>query len=228
MEMSLLSDTDTMKTEQSEQVMMNELQMIIRTRVNDMMAIKEKSLNETIKSLEEIVKSKTDLLEEVIEAKTILEATVAHLKRLDEIKNSKITDLIFEISRTGNSVVIVDDKTEEENPEKRRRPQLRRKDKLIKLQKTRISSLKKQNKKLKSELSAARTIASKSGDQYQLNSDAGAAVREAALKKQIRMMKKTMDIFANGNNAEEYELLLKEKDSQIAEYIKDMDMNQII
>ena len=228
MEMSVLSDIDTMKTEQSEQVMMNELQMIIRTRVNDMMAMKEKSLNETIKSLEEIVKSKTDLLEEVIEAKTILEATVAHLKRLDEIKNSKITDLIFEISRTGNSVVIVDDETEEKNPEKRRRPELRRKDKLIKLQKSRISSLKKQNKKLKSELSAARKIASKSGDQYKLNSDAAATVQEAALEKQIRMMKKAMDIFANGNNAEEYELLLKEKDSQIAEYIKDMDVNQII
>ena len=228
MEMSLLSDTDTMKTEQSEQVMMNELQMIIRTRVNDMMAIKEKSLNETIKSLEEIVKSKTDLLEEVIEAKTILEATVAHLKRLDEIKNSKITDLIFEISRTGNSVVIVDDETEEKNPEKRRRPELRRKDKLIKLQKSRISSLKKQNKRLKLELRTARKISSKSGDQYKLNSDAAATVQEAALEKQIRMMRKAMDIFANGNNAEEYELLLKEKDSQIAEYIKDMDVNQII
>ena len=33
---------------------------------------------------------------------------------------------------------------------------------------------------------------------------------------------------SNGNNAEECELLLQEKDSQIAEYIKDMDMNQII
>ena len=226
--MSLLSDTDTMKTEHSEQVMMNELQMIIRTRVNDMMAMKEKSLNETIKSLEEIVKSKTDLLEEVIEAKTILETTVAHLKRLDEIKTSKITDLIFEISRTGNSIVIVDDEAEGTNPGKRRRPELRRKDKLIKLQKSRISSLKKQNKRLKLELRTARKISSKSGDQYKLNSDAAATVQEAALEKQIRMMKKAMDIFANGNNAEEYELLLKEKDSQIAEYIKDMDVNQII
>ena len=226
--MSVLSDIDTMKTEQSEQVMMNELQMIIRTRVNDMMAMKEKSLNETIKSLEEIVKSKTDLLEEVIEAKTILETTVAHLKRLDEIKTSKITDLIFEISRTGNSIVIVDDEAEGTNPGKQRRPELRRKDKLIKLQKSRISSLKKQNKRLKLELRTARKISSKSGDQYKLNSDAAATVQEAALEKQIRMMRKAMDIFANGNNAEEYELLLKEKDSQIAEYIKDMDVNQII
>ena len=39
-------------------------------------------------------------------------------------------------------------------------------------------------------------------------------------------MKKAMDIFANGNNAEEYELLLMEKDKQIAEYIKDLDMNK--
>ena len=218
-----------MKTEQTEQFMMNELQGIIRTKVHDMMAMKERRLNETIKSLEESVISKTDLLEEVIEAKKILETTVAHLKRVDEIKTTKITDLIFEISRLDNGFVIVDDEFEEKVPQKRRRLEIqttiRRKDKLIKLQQSRISSLKNQNKKFKSELSVAREIEEKSKHQFKLNTDANAAVQVAALKKQIQMMKKAMDIFANGNNADEYELLLKEKDLQIAEYIKGLDMN---
>ena len=224
------SDNHTMKSEQTEQVMMNELQVIIRKKVQDMMAMKEKRLNETIKSLEESVISKTGLLEEVIEAKTILETTVVHLKRMDEIKTSKITDLIFELSQSDRSVAIVDDEFEDEMPRKRRRPEIqttiRRKDKLIKLQQSRISSLKKQNKKLKSELSVAREIGAKSKHQFKLNTDASAAVQVTALKKQIQMMKKAMDIFANGNNADEYELLLKEKDLQIAEYIKGLDMNK--
>ena len=75
--MSALSDNDTMEIEQSEEVMMNELQMIISSKVNDMIAAKEK----TIKSSKDSVISKTDLLEEVIEAKLILETTVDHLKK---------------------------------------------------------------------------------------------------------------------------------------------------
>ena len=168
--MSILFDNHTMKSEQTEQVMMNELQVIIRKKVQDMMAMKEKRLNETIKSLEESVISKTGLLEEVIEAKTILETTVVHLKRMDEIKTSKITDLIFELSQSDRSVVIVDDEFEEEMPRKRRRPEIqttiRRKDKLIKLQKSRISSLKNQNKRLKSELGVARKIGNKSEHEF--------------------------------------------------------------
>ena len=87
------------------------------------------------------------------------------------------------------------------------------------MQQTRISSLKSKNKTLETELDAARKVARQSS--------AANLVQVTALNKQIGMMQKTMDIFSNGNNAEEYELLLQEKDSQIAEYIKDMDMNQI-
>ena len=88
------------------------------------------------------------------------------------------------------------------------------------MQQTRILSLKSQNKTLKTELASARKLANQSS--------AAHLVQVTALNNQIRMMQKTMDIYSNGNNAEEYELLLKEKDLQIAEYIKDMDMNQII
>ena len=88
------------------------------------------------------------------------------------------------------------------------------------MQQTRISSLKNKNKTLETELDSARKVVKQSS--------AAHLVQVTALNKQIGMMQKTMDIFSYGNNAEEYELLLKEKDSQIAEYIKDMDMNQII
>ena len=39
--MSVLTNNSMMKTEQTEQVMMNELQVIIRKKVQDMMAMKE-------------------------------------------------------------------------------------------------------------------------------------------------------------------------------------------
>ena len=100
--MSVLSDNDTMEIEQSEEVMMNELQMIIRSKVNDMIAAKEK----TIKSLEDSVISKTDLLEEVIEAKLILETTVDHLKKVNEIKSLQINDLRLQISQENNETVL--------------------------------------------------------------------------------------------------------------------------
>ena len=100
--MSVLSDNDTMEIEQSEEVMMNELQMIIRSKVNDMIAAKEK----TIKSLEDSVISKTDLLEEVIEAKLILETTVDHLKKVNEIKSLQINDLRLQISQENNETVV--------------------------------------------------------------------------------------------------------------------------
>ena len=100
--MSVLSDNDTMEIEQSEEVMMNELQMIIRSKVNDMIAAKEK----TIKSLEDSVISKTDLLEEVIEAKLILETTVDDLKKINEIKSLQINDLRLQISQENNETVV--------------------------------------------------------------------------------------------------------------------------
>ena len=100
--MSVLSDNDTMEIEQSEEVMMNELQMIISSKVNDMIAAKEK----TIKSLEDSVISKTDLLEEVIEAKLILETTVDHLKKVNEIKSLQINDLRLQISQENNETVL--------------------------------------------------------------------------------------------------------------------------
>ena len=99
--MSVLSDNDTMEIEQSEEVMMNELQMIISSKVNDMIAAKEK----TIKSLEDSVISKTDLLEEVIEAKLILETTV-DLKKVNEIKSLQINDLRLQISQENNETVV--------------------------------------------------------------------------------------------------------------------------
>ena len=99
--MSVLSDNDTMEIEQSEEVMMNELQMIISSKVNDMIAAKEK----TIKSLEDSVISKTDLLEEVIEAKLILETTV-DLKKVNEIKSLQINDLRLQISQENNETVL--------------------------------------------------------------------------------------------------------------------------
>ena len=102
LEMSVLSDNDTMEIEQSEEVMMNELQMIIRSKVNDMIAAKEK----TIKSLEDSVISKTDLLEEVIEAKLILETTVDDLKKINEIKSLQINDLRLHISQENNETVV--------------------------------------------------------------------------------------------------------------------------
>ena len=204
-----------MKTEESEQAMMNELQMINSSKVNEMMAAKEKSLNDTIKSLEESVISKTDLLEEVIEAKLILETTVEHLKKLNEIKSLTINDLRMKISQDDHETVISKETFERKVFQKT----IRLKNNLIKMQQTRILSLKGQNKTLKTELDSSRKLASESS--------AAHSVQVTALNKQNRMMQKTMDIFSNGNNAEEYELLLKEKDSQIAEYIKDMDMNQI-
>ena len=204
-----------MKTEESEQAMMNELQMINSSKVNEMMAAKEKSLNDTIKSLEESVISKTDLLEEVIEAKLILETTVEHLKKLNEIKSLTINDLRMKISQDDHETVISKETFEGKVFQKT----IRLKNNLIKMQQTRILSLKGQNKTLKTELDSSRKLASESS--------AAHSVQVTALNKQNRMMQKTMDIFSNGNNAEEYELLLKEKDSQIAEYIKDMDMNQI-
>ena len=82
-----------MTEEKSDQVMMDELQMIIRAKVNDIIAMKEKHLNETIQSLKESLMSKTDLLEQVTEAKTILESTVEHLKSVNEIKSTKIDNL---------------------------------------------------------------------------------------------------------------------------------------
>ena len=214
--MSVLSDNDMMKTEQTEQVMMNELQMIIRSKVNDMLAVKEKNLNETIKSLEDSVISKTDLLEEVIEAKLILEATVEHLKKVNEIKSLTINDLRSQICQDNKKTMI----SKEELEGKVFQKTIRLKNNLIKMQQTRISSLKSQNKTLKTELASTKKQASESS--------AAHLVQVTALNNQIRMMQKTMDIFSNGNNTEEYELLLKEKDSQIAEYIKDMDMNPII
>ena len=204
-----------MKTEESEQAMMNELQMINSSKVNEMMAAKEKSLNDTIKSLEESVISKTDLLEEVIEAKLILETTVEHLKKLNEIKSLTINDLRMKISQDDHETVISKETFERKVFQKT----IRLKNNLIKMQQTRILSLKGQNKTLKTELDSSRKLA--------IESSAAHSVQVTALNKQNRMMQKTMDIFSNGNNAEEYELLLKEKDSQIAEYIKDMDMNQI-
>ena len=208
-------ENNTMKTEESEQAMMNELQMINSSKVNEMMAAKEKSLNDTIKSLEESVISKTDLLEEVIEAKLILETTVEHLKKLNEIKSLTINDLRMKISQDDHETVISKETFERKVFQKT----IRLKNNLIKMQQTRILSLKGQNKTLKTELDSSRKLASESS--------AAHSVQVTALNKQNRMMQKTMDIFSNGNNAEEYELLLKEKDSQIAEYIKDMDMNQI-
>ena len=214
--MSVLSNNDMMKTEQTEQVMMNELQMIIRSKVNDMLAVKEKNLNETIKSLEDSVISKTDLLEEVIEAKLILEATVEHLKKVNEIKSLTINDLRSQIPQESEETMV----SKEEFEGKVFQKTIRLKNNLIKMQQTRILSLKSQNKTLKTELASARKLANQSS--------AAHLVQVTALNNQIRMMQKTMDIYSNGNNAEEYELLLKEKDLQIAEYIKDMDMNQII
>ena len=208
-------ENNTMKTEESEQAMMNELQMINSSKVNEMMAAKEKSLNDTIKSLEESVISKTDLLEEVIEAKLILETTVEHLKKLNEIKSLTINDLRMKISQDDHETVISTETFEGKVFQKT----IRLKNNLIKMQQTRILSLKGQNKTLKTELDSSRKLASESS--------AAHSVQVTALNKQNRMMQKTMDIFSNGNNAEEYELLLKEKDSQIAEYIKDMDMNKI-
>lgn len=208
-------ENNTMKTEESEQAMMNELQMINSSKVNEMMAAKEKSLNDTIKSLEESVISKTDLLEEVIEAKLILETTVEHLKKLNEIKSLTINDLRMKISQDDHETVISKETFERKVFQKT----IRLKNNLIKMQQTRILSLKGQNKTLKTELDSSRKLASESS--------AAHSVQVTALNKQNRMMQKTMDIFSNGNNAEEYELLLKEKDSQIAEYIKDMDMNKI-
>ena len=204
-----------MKTEESEQAIMNELQMINSSKVNETMAAKEKSLNDTIKSLEESVISKTDLLEEVIEAKLILETTVEHLKKLNEIKSLTINDLRMKISQDDHETVISKETFERKVFQKT----IRLKNNLIKMQQTRILSLKGQNKTLKTELDSSRKLASESS--------AAHSVQVTALNKQNRMMQKTMDIFSNGNNAEEYELLLKEKDSQIAEYIKDMDMNKI-
>ena len=214
--MSVLSNNDMMKTEQTEQVMMNELQMIIRSKVNDMLAVKEKNLNETIKSLEDSVISKTDLLEEVIEAKLILEATVEHLKKVNEIKSLTINDLRSQIPQESEETMV----SKEEFEGKVFQKTIRLKNNLIKMQQTRILSLKSQNKTLKTELASARKLTNQSS--------AAHLVQVTALNNQIRMMQKTMDIYSNGNNAEEYELLLKEKDLQIAEYIKDMDMNQII
>ena len=208
-------ENNTMKTEESEQAIMNELQMINSSKVNEMMAAKEKSLNDTIKSLEESVISKTDLLEEVIEAKLILETTVEHLKKLNEIKSLTINDLRMKISQDDHETVISKETFERKVFQKT----IRLKNNLIKMQQTRILSLKGQNKTLKTELDSSRKLASESS--------AAHSVQVTALNKQNRMMQKTMDIFSNGNNAEEYELLLKEKDSQIAEYIKDMDMNKI-
>ena len=216
LEMSVLSDNDMMKTEQTEQVMMNELQMIIRSKVNDMLAVKENGLKETINSLEDSVISKTDLLEEVIEAKLILEATVEHLKKVNEIKSLTINDLRSQICQDNKKTMI----SKEELEGKVFQKTIRLKNNLIKMQQTRISSLKIQNKTLKTELASTKKQASESS--------AAHLVQVTALNNQIRMMQKTMDIFSNGNNTEEYELLLKEKDSQIAEYIKDMDMNPII
>ena len=214
--MSVLSNNNMMKTEQTEQVMMNELQMIIRSKVNDMLAMKEKNLNETIKSLEDSVISKTDLLEEVIEAKLILEATVEHLKKVNEIKSLTINDLRSKIPQESEETMV----SKEEFEGKVFQKTIRLKNNLIKMQQTRILSLKSQNKTLKTELASARKLANQSS--------AAHLVQVTALNNQIRMMQKTMDIYSNGNNAEEYELLLKEKDLQITEYIKDMDMNQII
>ena len=214
--MSVLSNNNMMKTEQTEQVMMNELQMIIRSKVNDMLAMKEKNLNETIKSLEDSVISKTDLLEEVIEAKLILEATVEHLKKVNEIKSLTINDLRSQIPQEREETMV----SKEEFEGKVFQKTIRLKNNLIKMQQTRILSLKSQNKTLKTELASARKLANQSS--------AAHLVQVTALNNQIRMMQKTMDIYSNGNNAEEYELLLKEKDLQITEYIKDMDMNQII
>lgn len=214
--MSVISDNDMMKTQQTEQVMMNELQMIIRTKVHDMLAMKEKNLNETIKSLEDSVISKTDLLEEVIEAKLILEATVEHLKKVNEIKSLTINDLRSKIPQESEETMV----SKEEFEGKVFQKTIRLKNNLIKMQQTRILSLKSQNKTLKTELASARKLANQSS--------AAHLVQVTALNNQIRMMQKTMDIYSNGNNAEEYELLLKEKDLQITEYIKDMDMNQII
>ena len=214
--MSVLSNNNMMKTEQTEQVMMNELQMIIRSKVNDMLAMKEKNLNETIKSLEDSVISKTDLLEEVIEAKLILEATVEHLKKVNEIKSLTINDLRSKIPQESEETMV----SKEEFEGKVFQKTIRLKNNLIKMQQTRILSLKSQNKTLKTELASARKLANQS--------TAAHLVQVTALNNQIRMMQKTMDIYSNGNNAEEYELLLKEKDLQITEYIKDMDMNQII
>ena len=123
-----------MKTEESEQAMMNELQMINSSKVNEMMAAKEKSLNDTIKSLEESVISKTDLLEEVIEAKLILETTVEHLKKLNEIKSLTINDLRMKISQDDHETVISKETFERKVFQKT----IRLKNNLIKMQQTRI------------------------------------------------------------------------------------------
>ena len=197
-----------MTEEKSDQVMMDELQMIIRAKVNDIIAMKEKHLNETIQSLKESLMSKTDLLEQVTEAKTILESTVEHLKSVNEIKSTKIDNLRSQL----NNDKLLNDGCDAKIINKT----FRLKNNLIKMQQRRIESLKKQNKTLKSELDASRN------DQL---------VQATALHNQIRMLEKTIDIFGNDNdtkeqafnlNSKEYELLLNEKDLQIKECVKGM------
>ena len=197
-----------MTEEKSDQVMMDELQMIIRAKVNDIIAMKEKHLNETIQSLKESLMSKTDLLEQVTEAKTILESTVEHLKSVNEIKSTKIDNLRSQL----NNDKLLNDGCDAKIINKT----FRLKNNLIKMQQRRIESLKKQQKTLKSELDASRN------DQL---------VQATALHNQIRMLEKTIDIFGNDNdtkeqafnlNSKEYELLLNEKDSQIKECVKGM------
>ena len=226
-------DSDMMERE----VMIDELHMVIRKKVqtckvqkrkmqkrkpqkckkgsinamaNDEMALNEK--NETIESLKESLQSKTDLLMQVSEAKSILETTVEDLKSVNEIKSAKINALQSRISEMNNDTITLNDGSEEKITQKT----ICFKNNLIKVQQQRISSLKNQNHALKADLDAVRKI----GRKY--------FVEVGALNKQIRMLQKTMDIFGTEVNHKEYELLLNEKDLQIKEYLKGMDMNYMI
>ena len=214
------------------EVMIDELHMVIRKKVqtckvqkrrpkklkkegingmaNDKMALNER--NETIESLKESLQSKTDLLMQVSEAKSILETTVEDLKSVNEIKSAKINDLQSKICEMNNDNNLLNDGSEQKSTQKT----IRLKNNLIEVQQQRISSLKNQNHALKADLDAVRKIAGRKW------------VEVTALNKQIRMLKKTMDIFGTEINHKEYELLLNEKDSQIKEYLKGMDMNHMI
>ena len=159
------------------------------------------------------------MLEQVSEAKSILERTVEDLKSVNEIKSAKINDLKSKISEINNDTILSKDPSEREIVQKT----IRLKNNLIKVQQQRISSLKNQNHALKADVAAARKIACASEYQLKLVSS-GNLVQVTALNKQIRMLQKTMDIFGTEVNHKEYELLLNEKDSQIKEYLKGMDI----
>ena len=130
------------------------------------------------------------------------------LKSVNEIKSAKINDLKSKIFEINNDTILSKDPSEREIVQKT----IRLKNNLIKVQQQRISSLKNRNQALKADLDAASKTAT------------DADLKLTALNKQIRMLKKTMDIFGTEVNHKEYELLLNEKDSQIKEYLKGMDI----